>query len=139
MEYWVGIDNKIHNWVGIDNKIHNWVAIYKKGISRKMTISIKENWIFSNLVWSLYKRYWNGVSRIGKMKFQRSVKKKKSDELHHILCHQWLLTSERTNPIFSAGAHLAFLLTYNTVAFLQEDDDICIWMYEFTLYIFTAR
>ncbi len=27
---------------------------------------------------------------------------------------------------FSAGAHLAFLRYCNTVAFLQEDDDICI-------------
>ncbi len=38
----------------------------------------------------------------------------------------------------SAGAHLEFLLSCNTVAFLQEDDDIRIWMYEFTLYIFTV-
>ncbi len=39
----------------------------------------------------------------------------------------------------SAGAYLAFLPSCNMVAFLQEDDDVCIWMYEFTLYIFTVR
>ncbi len=30
------------------------------------------------------------------------------------------------NLFFSAGAHLAFLRSCNTVAFLQDDDDICI-------------
>ncbi len=48
---------------------------------------------------------------------------------------------KRSQELFSlrAGAHLAFLPSCNTVAFLKEDDDICIWIYEFTLYIFTVQ
>ncbi len=54
---------------------------------------------------------------------------------------QWQLAQETDLGCgtVSAGAHLSFLRSCNMVALLQEDDDKCIWMYEFTLYIFTVQ
>ncbi len=59
-------------------------------------------------------------------KFGRIMRKLGDNFLKSCEIFRNLLQNSRKSYKFSAGAHLAFLPSYNTVAFLQEDDDICI-------------